>query len=102
MKWLHSKNIYSLGFLSDNLKAANKRYLEFISVFNNKEVGRNRLEKVSESKMKITGTTKDSTFLMMTTCWFYCQLFEGSLISPGLEINTYKSNSDLMAVKLAD
>ncbi|MDO9154611.1 MAG: hypothetical protein Q7U47_13070 [Paludibacter sp.] len=44
------KNIYSLGFLADNLKAANKRYLEFISAFNNKEVGRKRLEKVSESK----------------------------------------------------
>jgi len=36
--------------LADNLKAANKRYLEFISAFNNKEVGRKRLEIVSESK----------------------------------------------------
>ena len=44
------KNIYSLSFLADNLKAANKRYLEFISAFNNKEVGRKRLEIVSESK----------------------------------------------------
>ena len=44
------KNIYSLSFLTDNLKAANKRYLEFISAFNNKEVGRKRLEKVTESK----------------------------------------------------
>lgn len=44
------KNIYSLSFLADNLKAANKRYLEFISAFDNKEVGRKRLEKVTESK----------------------------------------------------
>ena len=44
------KNIYSLSFLAENLKAANKRYLEFISAFNNKEVGRKRLEIVSESK----------------------------------------------------
>lgn len=44
------KNIYSLSFLVDNLKAANKRYLEFISAFNNKEVGRKRLENVTESK----------------------------------------------------
>ena len=45
------KNIYSLAFLADNLKAANKRYLEFISAFDNKEVGRGRLEKVTASKI---------------------------------------------------
>jgi DNA-binding MarR family transcriptional regulator len=44
------KNIYSLAFLTDNLKASNKRYLEFISAFDNKEVGRKRLENVTSSK----------------------------------------------------
>jgi len=44
------KNIYSLSFLSDNLKASNKRYLEFISAFDNKEFGRKRLEKVTSTK----------------------------------------------------
>ncbi|HKK58602.1 MAG TPA: hypothetical protein VJ937_03935 [Salinivirga sp.] len=44
------KNIYSLSFLADNLKASNKRYLEFISAFDNKEVGRKRLEKITSSK----------------------------------------------------
>ena len=44
------KNIYSLSFLTDNLKASNKRYLEFISAFDNKEVGRKRLEKITSSK----------------------------------------------------
>lgn len=44
------KNIYSLSFLSENLKASNKRYIEFISAFDNKEVGRKRLEKVTSSK----------------------------------------------------
>jgi len=44
------KNIYSLSFLTENLKASNKRYLEFISAFDNKEVGRKRLEKVTSSK----------------------------------------------------
>ena len=44
------KNIYSLTFLKDNLKASNKRYLEFISAFDNKEVGRKRLEKITSSK----------------------------------------------------
>jgi len=32
------KNIYSLSFLTENLKASNKRYLDFISAFDNKEV----------------------------------------------------------------
>jgi hypothetical protein len=43
------KNIYSLGDLSGLLGAANKRYLEFISAFDNKEVGRKKLKKVSSS-----------------------------------------------------
>ena len=46
------KNIYSLTFLAENLKSANKRYLEFISAFDNKETGRNRLEKITSSKCK--------------------------------------------------
>jgi len=46
------KNIYSLSFLSENLKASNKRYLEFISAFDNKEIGRKRLEKVTSSKIE--------------------------------------------------
>ena len=33
------KNSYSLLFLTDNLKASNKIYLEFILVFDNKENG---------------------------------------------------------------
>ena len=44
------KNIYSLNDLSDLLKASNKRYIEFISAIDNKEVGRKRLEKVTNSK----------------------------------------------------
>jgi len=44
------KNIYSLTILSFLFKASNKRYLEFISAFDNKEIGRKRLEKISQSK----------------------------------------------------
>ena len=43
------KGFYSLGDLSGLLRAANKRYLEFISAFDNKEVGRKKLMKVSSS-----------------------------------------------------
>ncbi len=44
------KNIYSLTLLSFLFKASNRRYLEFISAFDNKEVGRKRLDKVTKSK----------------------------------------------------
>jgi hypothetical protein len=41
------KNIYSLVPLKDELKATNKRYLEFISSFQIQLDGRNRLDKIS-------------------------------------------------------
>lgn len=56
------KNIYSLSFLTDNLKAANRRYLEFISAFDNKEVGRKRLEKVTSSKVENNRNYKGFNF----------------------------------------
>ena len=56
------KNIYSLAFLTDNLKSANKRYLEFISAFDNKEVGRKRLEKVTSSKSENNRNYKGFNF----------------------------------------
>lgn len=56
------KNIYSLSFLKDNLRAANKRYLEFISAFDNKEVGRKRLEKVTSSKIENNRNYKGINF----------------------------------------
>lgn len=44
------KNIYSLTLLALLFKASNRRYLEFISAFNNKTNGRKRLNKVTKSK----------------------------------------------------
>ncbi len=46
------KNIYSLTLLAILFKASNKRYLEFISAFDNKEVGRKRLDKVTRTKQE--------------------------------------------------
>jgi len=46
------KGVYSLGMLKDNLMAANKRYLEFISALENKETGRKRLEKISSPRVE--------------------------------------------------
>jgi len=56
------KNIYSLSFLTDNLKASNRRYLEFISAFDNKEVGRKRLGDVTSSKSENNRNYKGFNF----------------------------------------
>ena len=56
------KNIYSLTLLADNLKAANKRYLDFIAAFDNKEIGRKRLEHVTESKTENNRNYKGFNF----------------------------------------
>jgi hypothetical protein len=44
------KSIYSLTILRDILQKANFRYLDFISMFNDKTVGIKKLNKISESK----------------------------------------------------
>lgn len=44
------KNIYSLAPLMTLFTASNKRYLEFISAFDNKEAGRKRLDAISNKK----------------------------------------------------
>jgi len=44
------KNIFSLPLLKDNMDASNKRYMDFISAFDNKNAGIKRLQKITESK----------------------------------------------------
>ena len=44
------------------MKASNRRYLEFISAFDNKEVGRKRLEKVTSSKSENNRNYKGFNF----------------------------------------
>ncbi len=46
------KNIYSLTLLAVLFKASNRRYLEFISAFDNKEAGRKRLDKITKRKQE--------------------------------------------------
>ena len=46
------KNIYSLTLLAALFRASNKRYLEFISAFDNREAGRKRLDKVTRPKQE--------------------------------------------------
>jgi predicted transcriptional regulator len=56
------KNIFSLSDLAQILKAANKRYIDFISAFDNKNVGRKRLERVTESKTENNRNYKGFNF----------------------------------------
>lgn len=44
------KNIFSLPLLKDNMLACNKRYLDFISAFDNKDAGMKRLQKITAPK----------------------------------------------------
>jgi hypothetical protein len=46
------KNIYSLTLLAKLFGASNKRYLEFVSAFDNKEAGRKRLDKVTKPRQE--------------------------------------------------
>ena len=46
------KNIYSLTLLISLFTASNRRYLEFISAFDNKEAGRKRLDKATRPKQE--------------------------------------------------
>lgn len=60
------KNIYSLAYLMDNLRGSNKRYLEFISAFDNKTIGRDRLERVTQSKQQGNRNYKGFNFFSKT------------------------------------
>jgi predicted transcriptional regulator len=56
------KNIYSLSFLAEILKAANKRYLDFIAAFDNQEVGRKRLQHITGSRKENNRNYKGFNF----------------------------------------
>jgi predicted transcriptional regulator len=56
------KSIHSLGVLSKIMKACNKRYIDFISAFDNKEIGRDRLEKITSSKTENNRNYKGINF----------------------------------------
>ncbi len=56
------KGLYSLGALQENLASSNRRYIEFISAFDNKEVGRKRMEKITSSKQENNRNYKGFNF----------------------------------------
>src|SRR5665647_631485 len=60
------KNIFSLSVLSDIMKAANSRYLEFISAIEDNTIGKQKLQKITTSKMENNRTYKGFNFFEKT------------------------------------
>jgi len=82
------KNIYSLFPLAGLLKAANRRYLEFISSFDDSTSGIKNLNKVTQDVEEANRITWVSTFLATKNLTFFLCWPTGSSILTGLEINT--------------
>jgi hypothetical protein len=60
------KNIFSLSILSEIMKAANSRYLEFISAIEDNTVGKQKLQKITSSKVENDRTYKGFNFFEKT------------------------------------
>ena len=56
------KNIFSLPILSELMRAANGRYLEFISAIEDHTIGKKKLEKITTSKVENDRTYKGFNF----------------------------------------
>jgi len=78
------KTIYSLPVLQDILLASNKRYLEFISSLDNKEVGRKNLEKVTASKTKNNRNYRGINFFSSTDQTLLLSILRGEFNISGL------------------
>lgn len=60
------KNIFSLSILSGIMKAANSRYLEFISAIEDNSIGKQKLQKITSSKIENDRTYKGFNFFEKT------------------------------------
>jgi len=85
-------NIYSRTLLSLLLRASNRRYLEFISAFDNKEAGRKRLDKVTKSKKQNNRYYKGFNLFSKVDLDLLLQFLE-SIIFTDLEIKILEENT---------
>lgn len=60
------KNIFSLPILCGIMKAANSRYLEFISAIEDNSIGKQKLQKITSSKVENDRTYKGFNFFEKT------------------------------------
>ena len=77
--------------MKDNLKAANKRYLEFISAFDNKEIGRARIEKITSSKSENNRNYKGFNLFNKDDVAILLTIMRGEFNISGLRNKTYKN-----------
>ena len=95
------KNIYSLTFLADNLKAANKRYLDFIAAFDNKQVARKRLEKVTESKTENNRNYKGFNFFCKDDLTLLLAILHGEFNISGFRNKNIKKLLGFSSAKIS-
>lgn len=79
------KGIYSLGMLKENLSSANKRYLEFISAFDNNEIGRKRLFKIISSKTENNRNYKGFNFFDPNDLQVFLSILKGQFNISGFQ-----------------
>ena len=79
------KGIYSLGMLKENLSFSNKRYLEFISAFDNNEIGRKRLFKISSSKTENNRNYKGFNFFDPNDLQVFLSILKGQFNISGFQ-----------------
>ncbi len=79
------KNIYSLNALQEILKSSNRRYLEFISSIDNKDVGRKNLEKISAAKKENDRNYKGFNFFSKTDLSLLLTIIRGEFNISGFQ-----------------
>lgn len=82
-------------------KAANNRYLEFISAFNNKEVGRKRLEKVTESTTENNRNYKGFNFFCDNDLFVLLSLTRGEYNISGFRNKNLQKQLGLNGSKIS-
>lgn len=71
------KYIYSLNQLNTLLSACNRRYIEFISAIENKQIGRKRLNKICTTKKENNRNYKGFNFFNQTDTLFITTIMKG-------------------------
>jgi predicted transcriptional regulator len=95
------KNIYSLTLLSDNLLAANKRYLDFIAAFDNREVGRKKLEKITGSRTENNRTYKGFNFFNKDDLILLLAILRGEYNIYGFRNKNIRQHLGVSAAKIS-
>jgi len=84
------KTIYSLTVLANLLRASNRRYLEFISTFDDQSQGVKHLEKVSQTVKADKRSYKGFNFFSDNDCSLFAVLSRGEYNINGLRNKSLK------------